>query len=446
MRIELTIKTTYLPTWKTFQGIRELLQNARDAEVELSAPMTVWHRKETGVLCIENDGCTIPHEALLFGHTTKLGREGLAGKFGEGLKLAMLVLAREGHAVRIRSGSEVWTPKIERSEKFDADVLVVHVDKGRADKDRVQIEVDQISEESFAHIKDLFLFLSKTKDGEHVKTSSGTLLLSERHKQKIFVKGIFVQNAPDLSFGYDLSDADVDRDRKMVDSWDMNRRIAGIWTEATSQRPELLGGLTKLLNENAADVAGISDWNATLFTEEAKAYVAGEFSKAYGSDAIPVASLAESQDVEHLGKKGVVVSKSLRLVLEQKLGSAAQNKEKLAKETAKLYGWHELTAEEKGALERALFMVAASEKISLADVDVVDFRDNKIRGLFKDGRIQLRKDILADRDLTLRVLVHEAAHKAGGGDGEKDHVSNIERIWSGIVARLTADAGQGAKS
>jgi hypothetical protein len=438
MRIELTIKTTYLPNWKTFQGIRELLQNARDAEIELSAPMSVWHRKDTGVLCIENDGCTIPHEALLFGHTTKLGR-GLAGKFGEGLKLAMLVLAREGHAVRIRSGSEVWTPKIERSDKFNADVLVVYVDKGRAEKDRVQIEVDQVSEESFEKIKDLFLFLGKVKDSERIKTSSGSLLLSARFVQKIFVKGIFVQNAPDLSYGYDLEDVEVDRDRKMVDSWDMNRRIASIWTEATASRPELFAGLTKLLTDNAADVAGLTDWNAEYLSAEAKAYVAKEFEKAYGADAIPVASLGESQDVEHLGKKGVVVPKSLRNVLEQTLGTVTQNKERLAKETEKLYGWHDLSAVEKSNLERALFLVAASEKLSISDVDVVDFRDPKLLGLFKDGRIELRKEILSDRDRVLRVLVHEAAHMAGGGDGEKDHVSNIERIWSGIVARLTRE-------
>jgi hypothetical protein len=33
--------------------------------------------------------------------------------------------------------------------------------------------------------------------------------------------------------------------------------------------------------------------------------------------------------------------------------------------------------------------------------------------------------------------VHEVAHKAGGGDGEKSHVANIERIWSTIVGELT---------
>jgi hypothetical protein len=70
-------------------------------------------------------------------------------------------------------------------------------------------------------------------------------------------------------------------------------------------------------------------------------------------------------------------------------------------------------------------------------VDVADFRDEAIRGMHKDGRELLAKKILADRNLTLRVLVHEVAHR-NGGDGEKGHVSNIERIWSGIVAGLLA--------
>ena len=55
-----------------------------------------------------------------------------------------------------------------------------------------------------------------------------------------------------------------------------------------------------------------------------------------------------------------------------------------------------------------------------------------------DGKIRLAKKILADRSTALRVLVHEVAHRAGG-DGEKGHVSNIERIWSGVVERLRSE-------
>ena len=396
------------------------------------------------MLVIENDGCTIPHEALLFGHTTKLGRGDLAGKFGEGLKLAMLVLARAGHEVRIRSGSEVWVPKIERSDKFDAEVLVVHVDKGRADKARVQVEVGGITEEDFSSTKDLFLFLSKLGKDERIQTLAGSLLFGERFKGRVYVKGIFVQRSADLDHGYDLADAEIDRDRKMVDRWDLGYKLKSIWNDAISQRPNLADVFVEMLEKGAADVQGVDEFGAPYLPDAVKKVAAKKFREVYGPDALPVESLEQSQQVEHFGKKGVVCSsKPLRAVLEQTLGSAAQNGERLAKETMKLYGWHELSSEEKHSLERALFLIGAKERVGLSDVDVADFRDSKIRGLFfrDSGRIRIAKSVLADRDATLRVLVHETAHKAGGGDGEKDHVSNIERIWSGIVARLTQMEG-----
>ncbi len=436
MKIELTIKTTYLPKWGAYEGIRELVQNGQDAKTEFGASFDVRYRKETGVLVIENEGCVLPHEALLFGHTTKTDRSDLIGKFGEGLKLGVLALVRAGHGVKIRSGSEVWTPKIERSEKFDADVLVFYIEKGREPKNRVQVEIGNVAEESWNRFDDHFLFLAKHPKNTTIKTSHGTLLLDERYKGRVYVKGIFVQTA-DLLHGYDLLNADVDRDRKMVDSFDLGHRTQGIWREAMAARPDLIDKFVEMLEGEAADVAGVNDWNAGLLPENVKEKVAESFTKRHGETAIPVSSLGDSQDVEHLGKKGIVCPKPLRLVVESKLGTVASNKEKLAKETLKLYGWHELDAAEKGNLERALFLINGVTPVTIADVDIADFRDEKLRGLYKDGRIQLAKKNLSDRDYTLRVLVHEVAHKLGGGDGEKSHVANIETIWSGIVARLT---------
>ena len=86
-------------------------------------------------------------------------------------------------------------------------------------------------------------------------------------------------------------------------------------------------------------------------------------------------------------------------------------------------------------------MVNGVETVSINDLDVVDFRDEKISGMFRTdlngSRILIAKKVLINRDNTLETLVHEVAHKVGGGDGEHSHVTNIEYIWSGIVARLT---------
>jgi hypothetical protein len=452
MKIELTIKASYMPSWGAYEGVRELIQNAKDAQVEFGAYLDVRYRRnknaagaddevDTGHLVIENEGCTLPHEALLFGHTSKGdGRAELIGKFGEGLKLGVLALVRAGHSVKIRSGSEVWSPRIERSEKFQADVLVFHISEGRKPENRVQVEVGGITEAEWDKMSTCFLFLGdKRRKDTSVKTSGGSLLLTDEAKGRIYVKGIFVQTSGDMTYGYDLAEADVDRDRKMVQSFDLGWQVARIWREALHVRPDLVSTFMTLLETETDDVKGVSEYNADALPDAVKDAIAQKFTTRHGESALPVATLADSADVEHLGKHGIVCPKPLRLVLETKLGSVDANKKKLAKEAVKRFGWHELTSEEQANLTHALFLVSGVERLSLSDVDVIECRDAKILGLYTpEGRVQLTRKVLASPAATLETLVHETAHKAGGADGEHQHVANIERIWSGIVARLTS--------
>lgn len=438
MKIELTIQAAYLPHWGIYHGVRELIQNGVDAQTEYDAPMTVRYRKESNTVVIENEGCTLPHESLLMGQTSKAGRADMRGHWGEGLKVGILALVRAGLPVKIRSGSEVWVPSIQRSEKFQADVLVFDIQKNREPKNRVAIEVGNLGEGAWEQMQDCFLFLGKVGDEEQVRSPNGTLLLGKRFEGRVYVKGIFVSNDPRLSYGYDLVDADLDRDRKMVSKYDLQYRTQTIWREALVRRPDLIPDFGKLLEREAADVEGIATYDATYLSEETKQQLAGEFQKRHGEGALPVATLGDSQDVEHLGKKGVVVPKGLRLVLEQKLGSVETNKARLREEATTRYGWHDLSSDEKANLERALFLVNGVSPVTINDIDIVDFRDPLIQGMFQSpaGRVMLAKKVTQDRNVTLEVMVHEVAHRTGG-DGEKGHVANIERIWSGIVARLT---------
>ena len=114
--------------------------------------------------------------------------------------------------------------------------------------------------------------------------------------------------------------------------------------------------------------------------------------------------------------------------------------EPVAQGTPGHVGWHELTTDEKANLERALFLVNGVTPLKFEDVDVIECRDPQILGLYSNGRVQVVQRILSDRNVTLETLVHEAAHKLGGGDGEHTHVAHIEKLWSGIVARLTDKA------
>jgi len=444
MKMELTIKTDYLPTWGAYEGVRELLQNGKDAETEFHAPLDVRHRADSNTLIIENDGAVLPREALLFGHSTKVGKDDLRGKFGEGLKLGVLALVRAGHAIKIRSGAEVWLPKIERSEKFNADVLVVHIEKGRQPKERVQVEISNVTKGDWDVMKLSFLFLDKNanKDEFRIDTHYGALLLRDTDVGKVFVKGIFVEKDPKLQFGYDLThDVQVDRDRKMIARWDMEWRIRSIWTSATAARKDLTVKFLDALFDGAADVADIGASNAYALTDDIKTQVAARFQERHGKDAVPVENMADSKDIEHLGKRGVMVTnKPLKAVLQEVLGSIEKIKAELANEVQTHYGWSDLTAEEQSNMEEAITLVNAVEAVSLSVVDVVAFRSPTTVGMFKDGRVLLSKAKLADKHYTLETMVHEVAHRFGG-DGDHSHVASIERIWSGIVTNLRSGAG-----
>ena len=433
MKLELTIKVDYLPKWGVFEGIRELVQNGRDAQVEFGAPLQVLlliEKDGVGTLVIENDGTTLEHEALLLGHTSKTGRGDCIGKFGEGLKLGVLALVRAGHAVKIRSGDEVWVPAIERSERFKANVLTFDVQKGRANKNRVRVEVANIADADWKEMKKCFLFLGDP--GDLVRGKAGALLLDPEKKGRIFVKGIFVANEPKLAYGYDFAEADLDRDRRMVASWELPSLCRQVWQETLAQRPGLVAPFYGLLVEQTPDASGVATWNADKFPAKELALC---FAAEHGEGSVPVKDLAESRDLAHLGQVGVVVNEGLGAVLAKVLGTASQIKERLHNEVTASHGWHELDQAESVCLEQTIELVERVRKVSLGDIDLVTFRSSALQGMYKDGRILLAKKLLGDRNLTLKVLVHEVAHRYGG-DGEKDHVAEIEEIWSEIVRRL----------
>lgn len=441
MKIELSIDSKYFPEWGVYEGVRELLSNMKDAEAQLAAPATCTYRKETQTLVLTNDGTTLPHEALLLGATTKRDRSDLIGRFGEGLKGGVLALVRAGNKVKIRSGSEVWIPSIQKSEKFSADVLVFDIEKGRQARNRVQIEVSGLSQEDWDAMANCFLFLMPpTKlDKLKVGTRDGGLLVDPAFCGRVYVKGVFVGIDTKLQYGYDFVDASLDRDRKMVEKYDLQYRCQAIWQEALNKRPDLITNYITLLERNASDVAGLSDWAADNLNDATKKEALKVFRERHGDNAVPVETLADSKDIEHLGKKGVVVPKPLRHVIETLTGNIDKVREALREEVVRTYSWGELAMVEKENLVTSIEMVNAVQAITLDAIDIVDCRDPKLLGLYKDGRVLVTKKMLATHKTCLEVLVHEVAHFAGG-DGDKGHVAKLESIWSGIVANLMTKA------
>lgn len=439
-KIELSITTTYCPTWKTWEGVREMVQNARDAEVQYSAPMAISYLKKpdgVGTLRIVNEGTTIPREALLFGTTSKADRADMIGHFGEGMKIGILALLRVGGRVKIRTGAEVWTAMISRSEKFDADVLCFDCHGGNRDKNRVSVEVEGVSETLWTDLQERFLFVKKPKKADVIETPRGDLLLGDAHKGKVFVKGVYVQDDPRLQVGYNFKSIATNRDRGMISGWDMQWETAGIWSEAAARRPDIMERYFEMLLGGAQDLAGV-EHSAGCTPKATRDAAQVAFTAKFGEQAVAVSSLAESAEIGHLGKKGVVVPKALATLLEQSTGSLDAVKKALANEVTHSYSWDELTKNEADNLLSELSLLGSVRSdISLDSVDVVDFRSPSLMGQYvrDGGRVRIAARLLRDREELLATLVHEFAHRVGG-DGEKEHVMEIECTWRDIVRKI----------
>lgn len=440
MKVPLSIKVDYLPEWGAFEGIREHVQNGKDAETQFEAPLKIWHKNQT--LYIENEGVLLTREALLLGATTKTDRADLIGRFGEGLKLGTLALVRAGRPVKIRTGKEVWSPTIEQSKEFGAPVLVFDIQGGNEDKKRVRVEIGGVTSIEWDTLRERFLFTSDILDEDRIKTSAGDLLLADRLKGKLYVKGVWVQDKPKMQFGYNFTrDAEVDRDRKMVRQFDIEWYTALIWREANAVRPDIMQKCFALIDNDAEDVRGIAEHGHV--SQEMADVALERFYARHGTDAVPVTSTAESAEVEHLGRRGVIVPKAMERVLAKNLGDREKRAQGFRETVTILYAWGDLDAEEQTKLTDAIQLLhEVHTSCALDRIDVVKFSDEHMRGQHKNGKILISRDILRDENRILRVLVHEFAHEFGA-DGSKSHVSAIEELWEAIVIHLRNEVVHG---
>lgn len=125
------ISPDYVKSWTPVRGLCELIANAVDEDRDATV---AW---ADGVLTITDSGPGIPEEGLILGYSTKTDAQ--IGQFGEGKKLACLVLARSTDigAVRCETVGYGFTPTVERRRLLGglipsrsaqgAEVLVYHL-------------------------------------------------------------------------------------------------------------------------------------------------------------------------------------------------------------------------------------------------------------------------------------------------------------------------------
>src|SRR6266542_4011653 len=281
-KIPLHIDPEYCSSWGFLEGIREYIQNARDAHEFDNHEMKIEHSARKNKLTISNRNVVVPPENLaILGKTSKRGTD-QRGQFGEGFVLGTLALLRAGNSVAIYNGDEVWRPSIERADAgpfAGQKLLTLNTHKLQSTRDTFSIEVENVSKEVWEETQKLFLFLSPPRAEWMVKTVFGTVLLGPEYRGKVYARGIYVNKLAELECGYDLNDLRLDRDRRLVDEYELKGKLPAIWNAAHELEPsKFLPRIYEMAKNGRIEVKELT-WRAD---EKLRKSLRAAFEREYG--------------------------------------------------------------------------------------------------------------------------------------------------------------------
>lgn len=237
-RIVYPITYDYAKNWSVQDAMRELIANALDTKEKVKLSVT------SGVITIEDNGEGLSKKNLLFGSSDK--EDNQIGTFGEGLKMASLVLARNNRNMKVVTAGFEYEAKIEKDVQFGADVLVVNLKPSRKRKGTI-ISFNG-SEQELNSVKSNFLQLSdKYKELDNGVYSPGGAL---------FVNGVYVQAIKSI-FSFNVeSKTLIQRDRNSVDMERARMNISTTLGQVTNKKviEELLRNLLSYTLEAELDI------------------------------------------------------------------------------------------------------------------------------------------------------------------------------------------------
>ena len=331
--IEYGITRKYVETrnWGIWEVFREFVQNALDEMHEvrgtrpLEYPCKVEYKGYTPVTVVKDDGRGLAIHHLLVGTSEK--KPWQRGRFGEGLKLALLASAHRDIKVLIRSGDREIIPTFVRKdiEGVPVDVFCVCYKKGLPEikGTRVEIYGHRLCDEySTRFVQGLPPECFKYRYGDTEwwdvieKKCTG-------YKPYVYVRDIYVTTMMDAEgkpscFSYNLYNVVMDESRRIPSGGSIRDDIRRLWTTVAylafrgdTRAYELLKeGLTCIINNCkpgfGSDIPVEVDMNTFLFVAGGEAEALRKaFEELYGEDMIFVHDDDLRQFAEYVGAKHI---------------------------------------------------------------------------------------------------------------------------------------------
>lgn len=317
---ELTLTPNYVSDWTFNDAIRELIQNGTDQEVlDKENHFRIKYDGERKVLQLKNSKSALKINTLLLGRSNKAGNDDTVGQFGEGYKIAALVLNRIGKTFTVLNNekNEVWESRFKNSEKWLEKILAFYISKRETEDTGLCIEVGNVSWSEYSNLSDVWMGMCDF-DYEKVETQYGEILTDEEFAGQVFVNGLFVDCNSDLQYGYNFKPKyiNLERDRKTCDTWNVEDVTSRMIAEGMVNGGIPIEIVRKMVESNKDDVYHL-EFNTYLGdVKKVQEMLVESFDEQNPQPySIPVSSQDEIKKVKAYGGNPVVVPSKVAKLL-----------------------------------------------------------------------------------------------------------------------------------
>lgn len=266
--IYLPMSANYVGHWGFWEAIREILQNAIDTR-----DYRMERVQEQGLLKITSSGGALELASLMLGESSKREDASSIGQYGEGYKLALLVLCRMGKEVVIKNGKDLWCPSLEVHPQLGVECLAIEITEDvypEEASDEVGFLLSGLSYSDFLVLDTHYITQSDMVEIVAEHNGSQCLNLGEDQGQKVFVGGLYVCDLSSkyrYSYNFAPNVLSLDRDRGSVSDFYLQREATRLFIDS---------GNIELLIEMATD--GCEDITDYYSIEE----ISSEYGSLYG--------------------------------------------------------------------------------------------------------------------------------------------------------------------
>lgn len=291
----------YLSHWGFKDALREVFQNF----IDYGEYKVITTNSVNDSICVEISNDYIPEglEFLRIGWSKKHGDSAI-GKYGEGLKMAALIFAREDQSFWILTKDTIYNPSFKNNGGVGECLCIEHCEYGVTEGFTVVLSCPKKEYVEFIQnvITNDDVIFANNSDGRIVNKPMGN----------IYSGGLFVANVDNLTRAYDIypHNMTLDRDRKVPRNIDVEWHTSNLNNEY---------GRWKLNDQDKSDTQYIHDIPERLHKDVKLVKIGNSHSPAFrdettGKDvAISNGNLANAaKKIPHIAKALADLAKSVK--------------------------------------------------------------------------------------------------------------------------------------